>query len=440
MALMAITSSAMGQSTTYVRGQVSPTPTATATFTPTPTVTATPSATPTSTPTATATATATASPPPVMLTRPSINNGAPSGTGVLLTATAGTYTNSPTSYTREWRRNGVAIGGETGLTYTTASADQGKYLSFYEKAINAQGNSGFIRAETGNARQIFLTSESLIAPPTLETAINSATDTQFGAGAFEFQHFSVSSQNYDSTAQNFGLMATQSVDPNIDPSWGLVMSFDYANQFTGLQGSDNAATGLAKIYAFGNARVTAGAFGHIYCTSPYPNGVYHTTKNGTQAYTASEDIRANYASNGGVALVDFVDATLFASIDANDGIHWTSGVYSLVADKIVAGIVAAGLTPKCGGVYVPTTTGTHLKTYSNSFFYDPTVSLPWPNVATGITVTSDNGWAAKTVSTTKYPVKWVNTTTVTGDGWQKLYNSTSWQTHPLTGGHYTLNP
>ncbi len=98
-----------------------------------------------------------------MLTRPSVDNGTPSGTGVLLTATAGTYTNSPTSYSREWRRNGVAIGGETGLTYTTASSDQGKYLSFYEKAINGVGDSGFIRAETGNARQIFLTGDSLIA-------------------------------------------------------------------------------------------------------------------------------------------------------------------------------------------------------------------------------------------------------------------------------------
>ncbi len=358
---------------------------------------------------------------------------------MILTATAGTYTNSPTNYTREWRRNGAAIVGETGLTYTIASADQGQYLSFYEKAVNDTGDSGFVRAETGNPRQIFILGDSLLGPPTLESEINLAIDTQFGVGAFEVEHFSVSAQNYNHSAQNFGLMSAQSVDRNIDPSWGLVISFDYANQFTGLQGADNAATGLAAIYSFGNARVTNGAFGHIYCTSPYPTGLYHSgAKNGTQAYTASEDIRSNYTSNGGVALVDFVDATLFASIDANDGIHWTSGVYSLVADKIVSGIVAAGLTPKCGGVYVPTTTGTHLKTYSNSLFYDPTVSLPWPNVATNITVTSTNGWAAKSVATTKYPVKWVNTTTVTGDGWQKLYNSVGWQTHPLTGGNYTL--
>ncbi len=51
----------MGQGTTYVRRQISPTPTATAT------VTATPSATPTSTPTATATATSTPTPTPLGL-------------------------------------------------------------------------------------------------------------------------------------------------------------------------------------------------------------------------------------------------------------------------------------------------------------------------------------------------------------------------------------
>ncbi len=371
---------------------------------------------------------------PVMTARPTIDNGSPSGSGVTLTATPGTYTNSPTSYVREWRRNNVSIG--SGLTLGLTSPDEAQFVSFYEKAVNASGDSGFIRAETGNARQIFMLGDSLW-PPELATAVQSALDSQFGAGAFEFINLSVSGQNYNHSTQNFGLMAGQSVDINIDTGWGLVMSFDYANQFTGLQGVDDGATGLAAIYAFSASRIAAGAFGHIYCTSPYPNGSYGSGHNGSAAFIASEDIATNYASNNGVALVDFRDSSLASNIIANDDIHWTSGAYATVAAAVVAGIVAAGLTPKCGGIRVPSSTGTNLVSYDGSYYYDPVQRLPWPCVASTITVTSANGWAAKTVAAAQ-AIEWLNLGA--SIGWQTLYYSASWQTSPLTGGHYTLNP
>ena len=55
------------------------------------------------------------------------------------TASHGTYANGGTSYTQQWLRDGVAISGATGTSYTTVTADQGHALSFQETPTNAQG-------------------------------------------------------------------------------------------------------------------------------------------------------------------------------------------------------------------------------------------------------------------------------------------------------------
>lgn len=68
-----------------------------------------------------------------------VNSAAPmiSGTttvGQTLTASAGTWSNSPTlSY--QWRRDGSAIAGATGSTYDLVAADQGATISVTETAV-----------------------------------------------------------------------------------------------------------------------------------------------------------------------------------------------------------------------------------------------------------------------------------------------------------------
>lgn len=61
--------------------------------------------------------------------------------GQLLTTTNGTWTNSPTSFTYQWKRNGVAIGGATLATYTTTMADVGQTLTCTVTATNAGGST-----------------------------------------------------------------------------------------------------------------------------------------------------------------------------------------------------------------------------------------------------------------------------------------------------------
>lgn len=56
--------------------------------------------------------------------------------GQVLTTTNGTWTNSPTTFTYQWRRGGVDIGGATASTYTLVAADRGTNITCVVTASN----------------------------------------------------------------------------------------------------------------------------------------------------------------------------------------------------------------------------------------------------------------------------------------------------------------
>jgi hypothetical protein len=64
----------------------------------------------------------------------------PSVGETLLTSTGG-WTNSPSSYAYQWRRDGVNIGGATTSTYLLVSADEGTIITVAVVATNAFGSS-----------------------------------------------------------------------------------------------------------------------------------------------------------------------------------------------------------------------------------------------------------------------------------------------------------
>lgn len=75
-----------------------------------------------------------------------VNTALPTITGTLapgqtLTATTGTWTNSPTSYSYQWYRGGVAIGGATNSTYVTTIADAGAVITVVVTATSAGGSA-----------------------------------------------------------------------------------------------------------------------------------------------------------------------------------------------------------------------------------------------------------------------------------------------------------
>jgi hypothetical protein len=57
--------------------------------------------------------------------------------GQTLTTTNGTWSNSPTSYVRQWKANGAAISGATGTTYVVLAGDVGKTITVTVNAVKA---------------------------------------------------------------------------------------------------------------------------------------------------------------------------------------------------------------------------------------------------------------------------------------------------------------
>jgi hypothetical protein len=76
---------------------------------------------------------------PVNMVLPAISGNAQ--VGQTLTATNGTWTNSPTSFTYQWNRAGTPIGGATASTYVPAAADVGNTLTVSVVAANSGGSS-----------------------------------------------------------------------------------------------------------------------------------------------------------------------------------------------------------------------------------------------------------------------------------------------------------
>lgn len=68
--------------------------------------------------------------------------------GSTLTCVPGTWTNSPTSYAYQWRRDGISIAGATATQYVIVAADQGTNLTCAETATNADGSNSAVSAAT----------------------------------------------------------------------------------------------------------------------------------------------------------------------------------------------------------------------------------------------------------------------------------------------------
>ena len=89
------------------------------------------------------------------LLKPPVNTAAPvaSGTatvGNTLSVTNGTWLNTPTSYTYQWKRDTVAIESATNATYVLVEDDAGTSITCTVTAINAAGST----AATSNALAI----------------------------------------------------------------------------------------------------------------------------------------------------------------------------------------------------------------------------------------------------------------------------------------------
>ncbi|MFN6994416.1 MAG: hypothetical protein ACK4PH_09440, partial [Aquincola tertiaricarbonis] len=87
---------------------------------------------------------------PVNTAVPVINDTTPT-VGDVLSTTNGTWSNSPTGYTYQWKRAGANIAGATSSTYTVVTADIGNALSVTVTATNSGGSASATSANTSAA-------------------------------------------------------------------------------------------------------------------------------------------------------------------------------------------------------------------------------------------------------------------------------------------------
>ena len=102
----------------------------------------------------------TALPSPVNTVLPAIT-GTPQ-VGQTLTVSNGTWTNTPTGYTRQWKANGTDISGATGTTYVPVAGDIGKTISATVTATNAGGSTAATSAATAAVTAAALVADILL--------------------------------------------------------------------------------------------------------------------------------------------------------------------------------------------------------------------------------------------------------------------------------------
>jgi hypothetical protein len=102
------------------------------------------------------------------------------GTGDVLTGSPGTHNGGSESH--QWKRDGVAIGGETGLAYTLQAADAGAAITFTVTAYTYVGLSGSSRTAvsapvTGTGDPVYSTQTRTLSDSSNRTLSDSSDRT-----------------------------------------------------------------------------------------------------------------------------------------------------------------------------------------------------------------------------------------------------------------------
>ena len=141
---------------------------------------------------------------------PPVNTVAPSISGTTtvtstLTGTPGTYSGTePITLTHQWKRNGVAISGETGLTYVLTLADVGMTITWDEVATNSVGTASETSNELGPVTTAY------------EFWVNPSTGNNANAGTSGSPFQTVAHAAYNALAGLWPTTVTVNVVPGAD--------------------------------------------------------------------------------------------------------------------------------------------------------------------------------------------------------------------------------
>jgi hypothetical protein len=103
--------------------------------------------------------------------------------GGTLSASTGTWSNSPTGYTYQWKRAGTAISGATSSTYVCVSADAGTSLTVSVVATNTSGSSS---AATSAGTTVALPQPVNTVAPTISGTVSSGATLSASTGTWTY--------------------------------------------------------------------------------------------------------------------------------------------------------------------------------------------------------------------------------------------------------------
>lgn len=106
--------------------------------------------------------------PPANSVLPAITPTTPLNLGTVLSVSNGTWSNSPSSYSYQWKRDGANIGGATANSYTIVALDHGTMISCTVTATNSGGSGN---ADASAVGPVF----SAVPVNTVAPAISSST-------------------------------------------------------------------------------------------------------------------------------------------------------------------------------------------------------------------------------------------------------------------------
>jgi len=144
-----------------------------------------------------------------------VNTVAPviSGTAVVgqtLSSTTGTWTGTPTpTFSYQWRRGGVDIGGATSSTYTLVSADAGQNITCVVTATNTAGSA----SATSNTISVFLTMLDKYPMYNGYSASRLLRGAYYGSAIIRLR------RSNDNAESNFGVTTSGLLDEAAITSW-----------------------------------------------------------------------------------------------------------------------------------------------------------------------------------------------------------------------------
>jgi hypothetical protein len=216
---------------------------------------------------------------------PPTNTVLPSISGVLhpgntLTCTNGTWTNSPDTYSYQWKRDGVVISGETNSTYIISSIDDGHTLSCSVTASNIAGNATATSSGVGPIIDIPVnTTAPLITGSAVQGSILSCTNGAWtnSPSSYSYQWKSngtnitgATSNTYTTVSGDIGntitcvVTATNSAGSASATSSNSIVVTSPSVSVAGLVGMNMAED---QWYTFQNLRKDLWAGDGIYCTA-----------------------------------------------------------------------------------------------------------------------------------------------------------------------------